>query len=157
VTLDPVWHIRPARREDVGAVAAAVAALLEELGAKPPALASLHAATRALIDGETNGVLLVAEAGAELVGALAVSWQSAIHIPGRYALIQDLWVAPSWRSRKVGQALLAALVELVGEQGATRIEVGLPRESFASLTATEAFYRREGFTPLGSRMRRALQ
>jgi GNAT superfamily N-acetyltransferase len=156
VTVEPAWHVRPGHGEDVIPVAAAIGALLEELGAKPPAPAALQAATRELIAGETDGLLLVAEAGAELVGVLAVSWQSAIHIPGRYALIQDLWVAPSWRSRKVGQALLAALVEPVNEQGATRIEVGLPRESFASLAATEAFYRCAGFIPLGLRMRRAL-
>ena len=30
---------------------------------------------------------------------LAASWQRAIHVPGRYATIQDLWVTPAWRSR----------------------------------------------------------
>jgi hypothetical protein len=31
--------------------------------------------------------------------------------------------------------------------------VGLPREGFPGLEATEAFYARNGFTPLGKRMR----
>ena len=37
-----------------------------------------------------------------------------------------------------------------------RVEVGLPRESFAGIRATEAFYLRNGFEPLGPRMRRML-
>ena len=38
------------------------------------------------------GALIVAEAGAEIVGVLSASWQRALHVPGRYATIQDLWV-----------------------------------------------------------------
>ena len=34
-----------------------------------------------------------------------------------------------------------------------RIEVGLPRERFAGLDATAAFYLANDFTPLGARMR----
>ena len=33
--------------------------------------------------------------------------------------------------------------------GIGRMEVGLPRESFAGVAATEAFYSANGFTPLG--------
>ena len=42
------------------------------------------------------------------------------------------------------------------EQGVARIEVGLPREGFAALAPTEAFYRGAGFEHLGPRMRRLL-
>ncbi|HXB64855.1 MAG TPA: GNAT family N-acetyltransferase [Solirubrobacteraceae bacterium] len=91
-----------------------------------------------------------------LVGVLAMSWQSAIHIPGRYALIQDLWVRPRWRGSGVGAGLLAALFALARARGAARVEVGLPRESFAGIAATEAFYVANGFTALGPRMRRDL-
>ena len=41
--------------------------------------------------------------------------------------------------------------------GVPRLEVGLPQESFAQLAATERFYRDNGFTPLGPRMRRLLR
>ncbi len=99
------------------------------------------------------GALLVAEGDGALVGVLAASWQSAMHVPGRYALIQDLWVHPAWRSGGVGAGLLAALFELARERGLARVEVGLPGERFAGLAATEAFYLANGFTPLGPRMR----
>jgi GNAT superfamily N-acetyltransferase len=151
------WYVRAAFEEDIPAIASAVSALLEELGGKPPVIAAMHSSAHSLIADGDLGVLLVAEAADTLVGLLAASWQTAIHVPGRYALIQDLWVHPSWRSRAIGADLIAALSDLADGRQITRIEVGLPQASFAGLDATEAFYRRNGFTHLGSRMRRLLE
>jgi GNAT superfamily N-acetyltransferase len=151
------WYVRAAFEEDIPAIASAVSSLLEEIGGKPPATAAMHASAHSLIADGDLGVLLVAEAADALVGLLAASWQTAIHVPGRYALIQDLWVHPSWRSRAIGADLVAALSDLADGRQITRVEVGLPQASFAGLDATEAFYRRNGFTPLGPRMRRLLE
>lgn len=117
----------------------------------------MQASARALIGDSAMGAVLVAEAEGALVGVLAASWQTAIHAAGRYGLIQDLWVERSWRGRSVGGELIGALCQLAGEHGISRIEVGLPREGFAGLTATAAFYRANDFEPLGTRMRRVLE
>jgi GNAT superfamily N-acetyltransferase len=116
---------------------------------------------RGLLEDPRLGALLVAEsesdAGGEegtVVGVLTASYQLALHVPGRYALIQDLWVCPAWRGRSVGRELLGALFELARTQGMARAEVGLPRESFAGIRSTEAFYAHNGFEHLGARMRR---
>jgi GNAT superfamily N-acetyltransferase len=151
------WHVRRGQAQDAGAVAAAVSRLLNELGGTPPPLSAMESTTARLLGEDTVGAVLVAEADGKLVGVLAASWQTAIHVPGCYALIQDLWVDRAWRSRAIGSALLDALRRLAHERGVTRLEVGLPREYFAALASTEAFYRREGFVPLGTRMRRMLQ
>jgi branched-chain amino acid aminotransferase len=150
-------HVRAATREDLPAVVAAVGELLAELGSKPPSTPEMLQTAQALLEDPRLGALLVAESGGEnfvpIVGVLSASYQLALHVPGRYALIQDLWVHPSWRSRAVGRELLAALFELAREQGMARAEVGLPRESFAAIDATEAFYLHNGFEHLGPRMR----
>jgi GNAT superfamily N-acetyltransferase len=151
------WYVRVACEEDVAEVAAAVTELLLELGATPPAMRDMQATTHSLVSDGDVGVVLVAEAEGELVGVLAASWQTAIHVAGRYALIQDLWVHRSWRSRAIGADLLAALVDLAGGRQISRIEVGLPSERFAGLRATAAFYRANGFAPLGARMRRLIE
>jgi len=162
------WHVRAATGEDVPAVAAAVGELLRELGGPPPPGPAMEAAARELVGDPHAGALFVADAdgtregpgtvgsNGPIVGVLAASWQSAMHVPGRYALIQDLWVHHSWRSGGVGAGLLAALCELTREQGLARVEVGLPGRGFSGLAATEAFYIANGFTPLGARMRRGL-
>ncbi len=151
------WRVRRAAGGDVTSVASAVGELLRELGAVPPPLSGIEAAARMLLDDPRAGALLVAEGDGAIVGVLGASWQSALHIPGRYALIQDLWVHTSWRGAGVGGGLLAALFEFARERGLARVEVGLPREHFAGLAATEAFYRANGFAPLGARMRRSLR
>jgi GNAT superfamily N-acetyltransferase len=150
------WDIREATHEDVPAVAIAVRELLIELGAPPTLPAALEAPARALIEDGSLGVLLVAVQDGQIVGVLGVSWQVAIRIPGRYGLIQELWVHPSWRGRAIGGDLLTALLELARRQGVTRVEVGLPSERFSHLAATEAFYTTNGFTTIGTRMRRLL-
>ncbi len=150
------WRVRPAAYEDIDAIIEAVRELLLELDGTPPPAAAMRAVTRAIIDSPWLGAVFVAEAERQLVGVLAASWQTAIHVPGAYALIQDLWVHPDWRSQTVGAGLLAALLELAQSKSLQRVEVGLPRESFSRFPATEAFYLANGFTHNGPRMKRAL-
>lgn len=152
----PHSGVRLAAGEDATAVAAAIELLLVELGGSRPEGAELEASARKLIGDPDAGVVLVYEAGGEMVGVLAASWQQAIHVPGRYATIQDLWVLPAWRSRAIGHVLVDALCDLAREQEIDRIEVGLPQESFGRIAATESFYRANDFSHLGPRMRRLL-
>jgi GNAT superfamily N-acetyltransferase len=151
-------QVREATEEDAPAVAAAIGQLLVELSGGGPAAVDLERATKELARDQGAGALLVAEAGGEdgLVGVLAASWQHAIHVPGRYGTIQDLWVHPTWRSKAIGHQLVEAFCELARAAGAKRIEVGLPREDFERIGATEAFYLANGFEHLGPRMRRKL-
>ncbi|HTA13305.1 MAG TPA: GNAT family N-acetyltransferase [Solirubrobacteraceae bacterium] len=151
------WQVRGASHRDIPAVVAGIAELLVELGGKPAPSAALEATARALIDDGDAGVLLVAECEDQIVGVLGVSWQIAIRIPGRYGLIQELWVHPSWRGRTIGGDLLVALFKLARHRQVTRLEVGLPSERFPHLAATEAFYLNNGFTTIGTRMRRLLE
>lgn len=156
-TAGPGWRVREAAAADAAAFAAGVGELLAELGGRTPSPAELEAEVRALLADRAAGSLLVAEAeGGEIVGVLGASWQRAIHVPGLYATIQDLWVSGPWRSRGVGAGLIEAMAGLCRERGCARIEVGLPRETFAAIAATEAFYARNGFAHLGPRMRRLL-
>jgi ribosomal protein S18 acetylase RimI-like enzyme len=155
---EPKCQVREASEEDAAAIATAIGQLLVELSGGGPAASELEAATTELVRDRGLGALLVAEAGGEdgIVGVLAASWQHAVHVPGRYGTIQDLWVHPAWRSRAVGHELVEAFCALARERGAKRIEVGLPREDFERIDATTAFYRANGFEHLGPRMRRKL-
>lgn len=148
--------MRLATHEDLPAIAVAVCSLLLELGGEPAPQRSLREAARELLEEPGDGALLVADDGVSIVGFLGVSWLSAVRIPGRYGLIQELWVHPDWRGRALGGELLALLRELASERGVARIEVGLPSERFATLALTEAFYRANGFTTIGARMRSLL-
>jgi len=149
----PAWRVRPAAPDEAAPVAAAVAELLRELGAAPPAAPAMMAAARTLLDDPDAGTVLVAEADGVLVGVLAASWQIALHVPGRYGLVQDLWVHPEWRGREIGAALLQALQAEASALGIRRVEVGVPRDGFPGLEATRRFYERGGFAAVGARLR----
>jgi GNAT superfamily N-acetyltransferase len=150
------WNVRPAVEADLPALVACIGELLVEIGGKPAATEELEATARALIGDPDAGVLLVAEDEEVIVGVLGVSWQLAIRVPGRYGLIQELWVHPSWRGRTIGGDMILALLEIARERGIGRLEVGLPSERYRHAGATEAFYTNSGFTPIGLRMRRLL-
>jgi GNAT superfamily N-acetyltransferase len=150
-------EVREATEADAPAAAAAIGKLLVELSGGGPPADELERATEELVRDRGMGALLVADGGEDgIVGVLAASWQHAIHVPGRYGTIQDLWVHPEWRSRAVGHELVEAFCELAREAGAARVEVGLPREDFERIDATSAFYLANGFEHLGPRMRRKL-
>jgi len=155
---EPKCQVRKATQADVPAVAVAIGRLLVELSGGGPATSELEVAATELVRDRGMGALLVADGGGEdgIVGVLAASWQHAIHVPGRYGTIQDLWVHPGWRSRAIGQELIEAFCALARREGAKRVEVGLPRGDFERIEATTAFYRANGFEHLGPRMRRKL-
>ncbi len=148
--------VRAACDADVPAVVAGVGELLVELGGKPAATSALEEAARALISDPAAGALLVAENQRDIVGVLGVSWQLAIRIPGRYGLIQELWVHSAWRADESRRGPVG------GALGARTPPAGLPpggwlpSERFKHLGATEAFYMNNGFTTIGMRMRRVL-
>lgn len=148
--------VREAGAEDVEGVATAVESLLAELGGRRPERPDLESEVRALLADPQGGSVLVAEADGRIVGMLSASWQRAIHVPGVYATIQDLWVDGEWRSRGVGAELVEAIASQARSRGVGRLEVGLPRETFAAIASTESFYQRNGFEHLGPRMRRLL-
>jgi len=150
------WQVRPARTDDVPAVAAAVAALLQELGATPPPTRAIEAEARAHIEDPSLGIVLVATADTDVVGVLTASWARAIQVAGRLLTIEVLWTRGEWRDRGVGAGLVEALAVAAAAEGAGRVEVGLPREGFPALRATERFYLANGFERLGPRMRRAV-
>lgn len=148
------WKVGRASHGDVSGIVVAAQELLLELGATPPDTRALTEIVRELVDDHSLGVVFVARVDHEIIGMLAASWQFAIHVPGEYATIQDLWVHPAWRSRSIGGELVDALVDECRAKDVARIEVGLPREGFRALRATEAFYLENDFEPLGPRMRR---
>jgi GNAT superfamily N-acetyltransferase len=153
---EPSVAIRRATRADVPALVAGVIELLVEIGGEPAPAEQLEEAARALIESPDAGVVLVAECEEQIVGVLGVSWQTAIRIPGRYGVIQELWVERAYRYKEIGADMLTALAKLAREEGVGRLEVGLPSERYRNLVSTESFYETNDFKGIGLRMRRLL-
>jgi GNAT superfamily N-acetyltransferase len=87
---------------------------------------ALLALSQALIDDpEHEGVQLIArdpgEEG-EPLGFATVYWMWSTSRAARIAIMNDLFVAPSARRRGVGEALIAACLELARERGAVSLQ-----------------------------------
>ena len=151
------FKVREAVCGDASKVVDMVRRLVSELRNDPEAELSDRAdiVAAAIIEGKLNGQIFISEdEEGEAIGMASISVPSAVHMGGRYALIQELWVDPEYRGNKVGRALIEAVEEhcrlfCIGET-----EVCLPGESFAGYENTYAFYNKVGFLKTGLRMRK---
>ena len=138
--------IRPARREDVPAIVAMLAD--DALGStrervESPLPSSYFAAFDA-VENNATVQLVVAEQGGAVVGCLQLCILPGLSSQGASrALIEDVRVASSRRSRGIGQQLVEWALAEAQERGCKLIEL------FTHNTRVDAqrFYKRLGFQP----------
>ncbi|WP_425088994.1 aminodeoxychorismate synthase component I [Stappia sp.] len=152
-------RVRRPRKDEAGAVAAAVEALLRELGGPGPQFRA--GATRAVCEGfaedESLGFIRIAETdGGAIAGVALVSIVRAARTSGDYAVLQELWVDAGARGGGVGAALLAAVDAEARRRSLPLVEVSLPKPGHPQAERLQAFYARAGYAPAGQRMRRSL-
>jgi len=98
----------------------------------------------AVVTDTDRGFVLVARSDKRIVGvAYAATILSAEH-GGLVTWLEELHVAPSYRSRGIGSALLTALMERAREAGVVAVDL----EVDASHGRAQSLYRRLGFRPL---------
>jgi GNAT superfamily N-acetyltransferase len=120
--------------------------LVEQLGEHGVSASTkrLSQLLEAVVANEGRGFVLLARADEHVVGvAYAATILSAEH-SGLVAWLEELYVAPSYRSQGIGSALLAAVVERAQKAGVVAVDL----EVEASHGRAESLYRRFGFRPL---------
>ena len=142
--------IKRALPDDAESVISLLNRLLEELGGEPIPIEDAQSALLRLVADPAAGFALLAIEEKSIVGICTVSFQEAVRARGRYALIQEMYVVPQFRSRGVGAALVEEAVSQARSLGCRTVEVGTP----AGGDRQEAFYQRLGFAPVGLRLRR---
>ena len=138
-------------REDVLAL---VERLLEELEERPEEFAGLDR-SRTLRDleaaGESFTAFLARTGDGKAVGVVTVVETLAIYAGGRYGVIDEMYVAPEFRSAGVGGRLIEAVKELGRSRGWARLDVTAPPEK--KWERTVGFYQRQGFVFTGPKLR----
>ena len=156
--LEEPTQIRRAKLGDTPGILLGIEALLSELRGTAASLApSTESLCRRIITGDAGGIILVCtlpQNNEKVIGVLGLSIQEALHLGGAYALIQELWVDRDYRSYGIGKTLIDECVRYCRENEMSTLEVGLPRDQFATLSSTWKFYESCGFSGLGPRMRR---
>lgn len=149
-------EIRQATTADTAVVADMIALLLSELGEKQLEGSEYTVACEELlgVSGSSNYTAFLAwDEKNECAGIVTVAESCSIYAKGRFGVIQELYVRPSFRSKFVGRELVNAVVDLARSKGWSRIEVGAPdRDKWGR---TVEFYKREGFVEVGPRLKLA--
>ena len=134
--------VRPAREEDIDAMVDLLAAVAEEgrwIGTEAPVDRERRRRRYAEDLQRDNTVVLVADAGGELVGELGL-------ILARYGVADlGMLVAVGWRQRGVGSALLRAGIDWARQAGAHKIALQVWPHNRAAIALYERFgFQREG-------------
>ncbi len=145
--------IRQAQASDSALVAEQVTKLLLELAPETAdefAANPLERVTITLLQREKIVAFLAYKANA-VVGVLTLHECASIYAGGIFGEISELYVAPDYRSLKIGDALISAAKEYASNNHWQRLEVSTPSADSSSRTAK--FYEGQGFKVTGLRMR----
>lgn len=85
---------------------------------------------------------LIAEWSNQVVGFVSCHVQFILHHTGKVGEIQELYVLPTHRNQRIGQALVAALDAMARQEGIVNLEVTTNQKR----TDTVRFYEREHFS-----------
>ena len=140
---------RLALPDDRNAVVLLVGSLLVELGGTPPPPDALAPVYDRLIAGGAAGFVAVGENASNIVAVCTVSYLDAMRTRGRYAIIQEMFVEPEYRSTGVGMDVLKFALDYAVANGCQTVELGTPYHGERQIQ----FYRRAGFTEVGARLR----
>lgn len=99
-------------------------------------------------DSDVGFVILAKEKDA-LHGICTVSIAHAMRTGGSYAIVQEMYVSPELRRRKLGEKLLSEALAHAKARGCSAVEVGTPPEGVLQ----SRFYKHLGFTRIGDRLR----
>ena len=146
--------IREAGVEEAEFVFEWVLRLLRELGDEADDLGALDRArvTRAWRDAGPRAVTLVARTDdGEIAGISTVVESFAIYANGAYGVINEMYVAPPYRSQRVGARLIDAVKELAARRGWRRIDVTAPESP--AWDRTRRFYESQGFVYTGPKLK----
>jgi len=97
-----------------------------------------------IVADAARGFVLLAREKGRIVGIAYVATILSAEHCGRVAWLEELYVMPSHRSRGIGTALIAAMIERARKAGIVAIDL----EIDASHSRAESLYRRLGFRPL---------
>ncbi|BCJ35100.1 N-acetyltransferase [Actinocatenispora thailandica] len=136
--------VRRARREDVTALVALIAADQLGAGRETPDDPAPYLAAFAAIDADPNQYLAVAELNGEPIGTLQLTYLPGLsHRGGWRAQIEAVRIAEAHRGSGLGSALIEWAIGRARERGCRMVQL----TSNATRDDAHRFYTRLGFVP----------
>jgi GNAT superfamily N-acetyltransferase len=130
-------------RRATTAEAAVVAQLLHdfntEFSTPAPDVREIQSRLTQLLAGDDVVVLLIGEPAS---GVAVLSFRPNVWYEGPVAILDELYVRPELRGRRLGSVLLDAALDLVRDRGGALVEINVDGED----TIARRFYEARGFT-----------
>ena len=142
-------NVRLATPSDGYEVLRLVNGLLVELGGSPRPADAAGPVLDELADGGNAGFIVIAEVDGAARAVCTASFVQALRTVGRYAIFQEMYVEPDWRSSGVGRAVIDFALEHAVASGCQVVELGTPSIGERQIE----FYERAGFVNVGARLR----
>ena len=142
-------NIKIAAEADRDVVVELVGRLLTELGGTPPPADVMSPVFGRFADGTEAGFVVLGESEGRAIAVCTVSFLQAMRTRGRYAIIQEMFVEPEWRSTGIGMEVLRFALDHAVANGCHTVELGTPYHGERQIQ----FYRRAGFAEVGARLR----
>jgi GNAT superfamily N-acetyltransferase len=148
--------IRVASAQDANFVEAALNEFMQEVrDAQQLLKISTVENIQAILKADQFKIFIAVADNVEKIGFVTVSIQNSLHC-GEYGIIQELWVNKTFRSKKIGEALINYAEAYCKKQNIKRIDVGLPNYTFSGFEKTSRFYQQNDYQLIGSRVKKVL-
>ncbi len=130
--------VRRATTADAAVVAQLLHDFNTEFSTPTPGAAELQSRLTQLLAGDDVVVLLIGEPAS---GVAVLSFRPNVWYQGPVAILDELYVRPELRGRRLGSALLDAALDLVRDRGGALLEINVDGED----TDARRFYEAHGF------------
>ena len=142
-------NVRLATTSDCTVVLDLVSKLLVELGGGALQAAKATPVFHDLMTREDAGFVVLGETDHAASAVCTVSFLQALRSHGRYAIIQEMYVAPKERNTGMGTSVLRFALDHAIAVGCCFVELGTPTAGQRQIQ----FYERSGFVSVGARLR----
>jgi GNAT superfamily N-acetyltransferase len=138
VSSDRGWLPRLATPDDAADVARLLHDFNVEFDTPTPGVETLAPRLRGLLAGEETFAILV---GRPAVAVALVTLRPNVWFAGPVALLDELYVVPSWRGRGVGSTVIELLLSTAGQRSVALVEINVDEGDLGA----RRFYERHGF------------
>jgi GNAT superfamily N-acetyltransferase len=148
-----VVFIQRATESDAKITVNLIKALLDELNGAPIEWDTDKAAIlcKKMIEMEEYIVFHSVNNKGQIVGLITIAETESLYAGGKIGLIQELYIVPALRSKKLGKSLIEKAIDYARKKEWNRLEVGAP--AYPEWSRTKSFYIREGFKEIGPRLK----
>ncbi len=145
--------IQRATKTDAKIIVRLIKALLDELDGSPIEwdIVKAEDLCQTMIASEDYVVFHSTNGDGQVVGIITMAETESLYAGGKIGLVQELYIAPSMRSQKLGKLLIQKAIEYARDREWNRLEVGAP--AYPQWARTKSFYIQEGFKEIGPRLK----